>query len=210
MHGALVRAAYDGSVVGHISRDSTAIVGRERPAPKPVPERTPKRRRGRPRKGEEAVRQPTRLERQLEGGMSTERMVAELPKARDVGAKRNAKGYKENWRGYRLHIDAADGDIPVSCILTSASLHDSQAAIPLARMTGERLDHRYGLMDAACDSREIGAHARMAGRVAVIDANPRRDAALKARLAGEALAQRRAGHVRHDRVRHRRRPAWSG
>ena len=142
--------------------------------------------------------------------MSTEGMVAELPKACDVGAKRNAKGYKESWRGYRLHIDAADGDIPVSRLLTSASLHDSQAAIPLARMTAERVDHRYGLMDAVCDSREIGAHARMAGRVAVIDATPRRDAALRTRLAGEALARRRAGHVRHDRARHRRRPASRG
>ena len=77
-------------------------------------------------------------------------------------------------------------------------------------MTGERVDHRYELMDAVCDSREIGAHARMAGRVPIIDANPRRDAALRARLAGEALAQRRAGHDRHDRVRHGRRPAWRG
>ncbi len=168
MHWALVRAAYDGSVVGHVSRDSTAIVGRERPAPKP------KRRRGRPRRGEEAVREPTRLERQLRGGMSTAEMVAELPKACDVGTKRNAKGYKESWRGYRMHIDAADGDVPVSCILTSASLHDSQAAIPLARMTGERVDHCYELMDADCDSREIGAHAQLAGRVATVDANPRR------------------------------------
>ncbi|MCY4241960.1 MAG: transposase [Rhodobacter sp.] len=142
--------------------------------------------------------------------MSTAEMVGELPKARDVGTKRNAKGYKESWRGYKMHIDAADGDVPVSCILTSASLHDSQAAIPLARMTGERLDHRYGLMDAVCDSREIGLHARMAGRVAIIDANPRRDAALRARLAGEARDRRRAGHVRHDRVRHGRRPAWKG
>ena len=129
--------------------------------------------------------------------MSTEGMVAELPKARDVGAKRNAKGYRESWRGYRLHIDAADGDVPVTCILTSASLHDSQAAIPLARMTAERVAHRYGLMDAVCDSREIGAHAR-------------RDAAMGARLATEARDRRRAGHVRHDRARHRRRPAWKG
>ena len=134
-------------------------------------------------------------------------------RARPAGeavAQRNAKGYGESWRGYRLHIDAADGDVPVSRLLTSASLHDSQAAIPLARMTGERVDHRYGLMDAACDSREIGAHARMAGRVAVIDANPRRDAGVRARLAGEAVDRRMAGHVRHDRARHRRRPAWSG
>ena len=200
MHGALVRAAYDGSVVGHVSRDSTAIVGRERPAPKPVLERKPKRKPGRPRKGERPVREPTRLERQLGGGLSTEGMVAELPKACDVGTKRNAKGYKESWRGYKMHIDAADGDIPVSCVLTSASLHDSQAAIPLARMTAECLDHCYELMDAVCDSREIGAHARMAGRVAIIDANPRRDAALRERLAVEAVAQRRSGPDRSERA----------
>ncbi len=205
MHGALVKAAYDGSVVGHISRDSTAVTGRERPAPRPKREPAPKRRRGRPRRGEHPVREPTRLERQLRGGMSTAEMVAELPKACDVGTKRNAKGYKESWRGYRMHIDAADGDVPVSCILTPASLHDSQAAIPLARMTAERVDHCHGLMDAACDSRETGAHARMAGRVAIIDANPRRDAALKARLATGARDRRMAGHIRHDRVRHRQR-----
>ena len=33
-------------------------------------------------------------------------------------------GYKESWIGYKLHIDAADGGIPLSCILTSASVND--------------------------------------------------------------------------------------
>ena len=56
----------------------------------------------------------------------------------------------------------------------------------------------------------IRLHARMAGRVPIIDANPRRDAALGERLAGEALDRRSAGHLRHDRVRHGRRPAWKG
>ncbi len=32
-----------------------------------------------------------------------------------------------------------DGDIPVSFILSSASLQDSQVAIPLAQMTAERI-----------------------------------------------------------------------
>jgi len=45
----------------------------------------------------------------------------------------------------------------------------------------------------------------MAGRVAIVDANPRRDAALRAGPAREAPARRRAGHVRHDRVRYRQR-----
>jgi hypothetical protein len=56
----------------------------------------------------------------------------------NVGTKKNSKGYKETRIGYKLHIDAADGQIPISCILTSASLHDSQAAIPLAELANSR------------------------------------------------------------------------
>ncbi len=137
--------------------------------------------------------------------MTAEGMAGELPKACDTGTKRNSKGYRESWRGYRLHIDAADGDVPISCILTSASPRDSQAAIPLPGMTALRVDHCHELMDAACDSLEIGFHACLTGRVATTDTNPRRDAALRERLGKEALAQRRAGHIRHDRVRYRQR-----
>jgi len=49
----------------------------------------------------------------------------------------------------------------VSRVPAPASPRDSQAAIPLSRMTGERVDHRHGLMDAAHHSRETGAHARL-------------------------------------------------
>jgi len=117
--------------------------------------------------------------------MSTGEMVTELPGACDVGTRRNAKGYRESWRGYRLHIDPADGDIPVSRVPAPASPRGSHAAIPLSRMTAERVDHRHGLMDAAHHSRETGAHARLTGRVAIIDTNPRRDAGLGERPATE-------------------------
>ena len=137
--------------------------------------------------------------------MTAAEMAAGLPKACDTGTKRNAKGYRESCRGYKPHIDAADGDVPIGRILTSASLHDSQAAIPLSKMTALRVHHCYELMDAAYDSREIGFHAHLTGRVAITDTNPRRDAALKERLRKEALAQRKAGHIRHDRVRYRQR-----
>ena len=46
-----------------------------------------------------------------------------------------------------MPIDTADGDIPVTAILTSASLHDSQAAIPLMRLTGERVTYLYDLAE---------------------------------------------------------------
>ena len=85
--------------------------------------------------------------------------------------------YQETWIGYKLHIDTADGDIPVSCILTSASVHDSQVAIPLATMTAGRLINLYDLMDSAYDAAEIKAHSRELGHVPIIDVNPRRNAA---------------------------------
>ena len=54
-----------------------------------------------------------------------------------------------------MHIDCIDGDIPVSAILTSASVHDSQVAIPLAQMSSERVTNLYALMDSAYDTPQI-------------------------------------------------------
>ena len=67
--------------------------------------------------------------------MSLPAMLDDLPTDCDVGTKKNSKGYRDTWVGYKLHLDVADGQIPISCLLTSASLHDSQAAIPLATMS---------------------------------------------------------------------------
>ena len=95
--------------------------------------------RGRPRKDEERPKpEPTRLERQTTQNL--DQMLADLPTACDVGSKKNSKGYKETWIGYKLHLDVACGQIPVSCVLTSASVHDSQVAIPLMTMSGRRRD----------------------------------------------------------------------
>ena len=105
--------------------------------------------------------------------MTLPEMLDDLPRAPDVGVKRGAKGYQASWSGYKLHIDAADGGIPLSCILTSASLHDSQAAIPLATMTVARVTNLYDLMDSAYDAPEIRAHSASMGHVAIIDVNPR-------------------------------------
>ena len=136
LHEALIkRSLGDRPCRAHLG-DATAIEAREKPAPKLPETPKPKRKRGRPRKGEERPREPSRLERQrspLAG------MLAALPQACNVGSKRNAKGHQVSWIGYKLHIDSADGGIPVSCILTSASMHDSQAAIPLAEMTAARV-----------------------------------------------------------------------
>ena len=129
VHEALIQKTHKDRLVGHISRDATAIEARERPVKaQPAPAAAP-RKRGRPKKGEAAAtKEPRRLERQA--GMTLAEMLADLPTACNTGAKRNAKGHVINWTGYKLHIDTADGDIPISCLLTSASVHDSQASHP--------------------------------------------------------------------------------
>jgi hypothetical protein len=35
-----------------------------------------------------------------------------------VGTKRNAKCHTISWIGYKLHLDIADGDLPISAVLT--------------------------------------------------------------------------------------------
>ena len=90
-------------------------------------------------------------------------MLADLPKHCDIGSKVNSKGHKISWRGYKLHLDIADGDIPISCVLTSASTHDSQVAIPLATMTSKKVQSCYDLMDSAYDSVHIRMHSQSLG-----------------------------------------------
>ena len=180
----VIKKNYKEEIIGHNSRDSTAIEAREKPVKKDKSvKKKSKRKRGRPKKGEEPKKEPTGLERQQ--GMTLEEMLEDLPKSCNVGTKKNSKGYKESWIGYKLHIDVADGDIPISCILTSASLHDSQAALPLAEITNQRITNLYDLMDAAYDAEIIREKSKELGHIPLIDINPRNNKKLKEELKAE-------------------------
>ena len=203
LHEALLEWTLEGHLAGHVSRDSTAIEGRETPAPRAAPTPRPKRRLGRPRKGEQRPKPLSRIERQA--SMTLDEMLEELPKACDIGVKPNGKEHLERWTGYKLHLDAIGGGIPVSCLLTSASVHDSQAAIPLATLTSRRVDSLYDLMDSAYDTAEIRAFSEKLGHVPIIDVNPRRRAEMQAQRKREALAQRCIGHVSAQARRFRER-----
>ena len=210
IHESLIKEGYTGEFVGHISRDSTAIEGREKPVPKnketaessPVPEgqetasETPECGSESPTSSKE----PRRLE--LQPTMELDQMLEELPKDCKVGCKRNAQGHTNQWIGFKLHMDTADHGIPISCIVTSASLHDSQVAIPLSRMTEQRVTNLYDLMDSAYDAKEIYEESQASGRVPIIDRNPRRK---KAEYQREQRAQRNAGFIPPERVRYRER-----
>lgn len=198
LHAALIQETYKETLVGHVSRDSTAIEAREKPdrsaryEDSEGQEPSPKRSRGRPPKG---TISPPKPERRLEkqGRQSLKEMLADLPIVCNHGRKKNAKGHVTHWIGYKLHVDTIDNDIPVSCLLTSASLHDSQAALPLATITAARITSGYDLMDSAYDCPEIQAHSRSLGHVPIIDENPRADKARQQALKNEAKALKTLG-----------------
>ncbi len=95
------------------------------------------------------------MKRQLE--MTLPQMLADLPKACNIGAKRNARGHKTSWTGCKLHIDAADGGIPVSCILTSASRpwflvqgSTSPVSTAYSPRTASTVSPSYQVVEGAC------------------------------------------------------------
>ena len=94
-----------------------------------------------------------------------------------------------------------------STLLTSASLHDSQAAIPLASLSAERTTNLYDLMDAAYDADQIREHSRSLGHVPLIDVNPRGDKARAEELRTEARRLENLGFQRAEQVRYNERTA---
>lgn len=171
-HDAMVERYLKPELVGHVNRDATAIKGREKPAKKPPKDKPAPKKRGRPAKGEHREpKEQTRLERQV--GQSAEEALKELPAFCDRGTKKNSKGFKETWVGYKLHADVNDCGLAVSVALTSASVHDSQVAIPLMKMSSSRVDYLYDLMDAAYDAVSIYEVSRSLGHVPIIDKNSR-------------------------------------
>lgn len=188
VHTALITKVYKSQIVGHVSRDSTSINGREKPLRKEKVNKKPKKKRGRPSKGEARHRDLKRLDKQLE--MTQDERLDDLPKTCDIGAKANSKGNREYWIGFKCHIDTADGDVPLSAIITSASVHDSQVAIPLATETAGKVNSLYDLMDSAYDCPQIIQHSESLGHVPIIDKNTRRDTDAKDNIKNEAKARK--------------------
>ena len=101
--------------------------------------------------------------------MSLTDLLAELPRDCSLGVKKSSKGHLSYWRGYKLHLDVADGDIPISALLTGAKVHDSQVAVALMNLTSQRVTYLYDLMDAAYDAHAIRDHSAALGHKPIID-----------------------------------------
>jgi hypothetical protein len=202
VHDATVRHYVGECLTRNAATDSTAIAARETPASRakptadeataqPIAADVPapaKRKRGRPRKGEPAPPPvPTRLERQLT--QEPEIALLELPTACNVGCKTNSQGNKAYWIGYKLHVRVDEAGLPLAAVTTAASVHDSQVAIPLMKLSDRRCRTLYELMDRAYDAAAIRQAAEAAGHVPIIDYIRRR-------------GQERATELAPDRAEH--------
>lgn len=173
IHEAVIRLSHQGRVVGHIARDSTAIEARERFA------ETAKQKSARKRK--KAGKKPLPKQKSKHLGitvkqrkMTLSQMMGGLSRNCAIGTKQNSKGHTNYWRGFKLHLDVGDGQIPITAILTGANVHDARVAIPLMTMTTQRVCYLYDLMDSAYDAQAILAHSRELGHVPIVDPHGRR------------------------------------
>lgn len=134
-------------------------------APKPAPGR------GRKRAGQSPGAPRSRIPAQLT--QSAQQAIADLPTACNKGIKRDARGNPNAWIGYKLHLDVACCGVPLSALCTSASCHDNQVSIPLARLSAQRVTSLYTLMDAAYDSQALRDFEHSLGHVPIVAINPR-------------------------------------
>ena len=164
------------------SIDSTAIELREK-AVQSKKEIKPKRRQGRPKKGEEGPPKKPSILQQQENMQSTEEMLSLISTKCDTSIKQNSKGNRHRWTGGKLHLSVVDGDIPITAIYSSASVHDSSLALPLIKESSQKVNYLYDLADAAYDTSIIKDYSKKLNHRPIIDINPKNSKKLKAKIA---------------------------
>ena len=120
LHEAVIQKTQRDRLIGHIARDSPAIEARERYPD--TPRTLPKKKRC--RKGPKAKRSLPSAPRShsgeelacsLGGAPDTESVLRWSSKidARIAvfGVNKSSKGHRSYWRGYKLHLDVAGGEI---------------------------------------------------------------------------------------------------
>lgn len=101
VHEALVKDYLGGALIGHISRDGTAIEAREKPAKKAQAPKAPKSKKarcGQKKRIQVAAPKVNRIRQQRT--QSLPEMLHDLPSVCDRGTKCHAQGYKNSWNGY--------------------------------------------------------------------------------------------------------------
>ena len=194
-HALMTKVHLSEQTLMHVSRDATDIRAPQKNQAEPkikVPKKKPGPKKGVPPKPKTLTRQ------QRQVGQAWQEAVAELPIICDTGGKKDSKGKMHWWTGFKLHVDVGDGGLPVAALTTSASVHDSQVAIPLMKISSERVGTVfYQLMDAGYVGESIPEAAKALGQVPIIKGKAYKsqlpvpfDPATKTRFANRSSVER--------------------
>lgn len=167
VHESLIKKTYENEIVGHLSRDATEILMREKSKKKQKNDDKNLKRKG----GGPSPKGPGKCEKQLT--QNCDEMMNGISKECDFGSKVSSKGHRLNWIGYKLHVDVADGCIPISCKLTSASVSDALMAIPLSLISSQKVTAFYEVMDKGYYVNAVEEFINNACRRALIDKCPK-------------------------------------
>lgn len=173
VHQSLISEAYQDKIILHVIKDSTPIYAREAPLKK---EGDMKERRKLINKQQAKDKKEGNSRKQKQLRESLQTTLNGLPISCDMGSKKMANGFLTFWKGYKFHVALDDQCIPLAAILSSASLNDSEVAIPLASKTDLVAKNFYDLMDSAYNSPEIKEHSYSLGHIPIIDERPRNPA----------------------------------
>jgi hypothetical protein len=175
VHEAIIKAHAATAKTEVIARDSVPVPVREKAVVKVLeakPEVAPKKR-GRPCKGEmRAPPLPSNLE--IQAGRTLDENLDAIPTDCDWAGKRNGQGVTEQWKGLKMHADVSSDGVPLACLFSSASVHDSQCDIPLTQLGMKRFKTCVLLKDAAYDAEAIRTFTGSVGMIEITDSNPRR------------------------------------
>lgn len=169
VHQILIKEVYKEQIIGHVVIDSTPLEVREKHIKKDNAKNRKKAKEA--KKKAKKAGELNRREKQLKE-KNLDKMILELPNQCDKGMKKSAQGYTMIWKGYKLHAAVDDNCIPLGVIVTSASLNDCEAAIPLISKSRQAANNFYHLMDAAYDHSEIKEHSISLGCIPLIDPCP--------------------------------------
>jgi transposase len=201
------KETFKDKVVYHVNRDSSAINAREKAEKKSKGKgKKLQKKRGRPRKSEKKPeKQQTEMEKQI-----TEDAIDSLEKLNkkcSFGCKKNSQGNVSFWKGYKLHLDVSDTGFPIAACVTGANVHDSLLAIPMEKMTEQRVAFCYSLADSAYDAQAIIDFILSRERVPIIDPNKRKnenrpplDPARKERYKIRTAVERAYSHLKDNLI----------
>ncbi|MED3038018.1 IS5/IS1182 family transposase [Bacillus thuringiensis] len=176
-----------------VSIDATHFESRDQATSqekKPKPE--PKKRGRKPKVEQEAFQKEKQeqenqkniyektIEDQLD--VSLETLRTEIPLRPNWGIKKNSEGKNTFWFGFKAHLAVGTkSQYILQSLMSSASLHDRKAAIPLLKGIQERLSSltiQYGTLDAGYDYEAIYAQFHRMKAKAIIAYNKRNEGEL--------------------------------